>query len=127
MSFKERVVNQRVIDKIIKSKPLKTLKNHNIYSSDNKIWCIAKDSPRINIEQNTSFFLHIYPMNVLDLPTNRIQYKFENLDFIPRPLKLPFWNSAFIFSKDLPKYEFIGINTGQYNNTGRLWETGLLK
>ena len=73
------------------------------------------------VNTDASFFLHIVPLDVNDLPEHRQQYGFDNLDF-------PFDNFA-VFSDDrcvatqeLPEYDIAAIRTGQYTDDGPLWE-----
>lgn len=70
-------------------------------------------SDNVNIEDH--FFVHITPKNNNDLPEERQQYGFDNLDFS--------WGESKKFKViQLPKYEYNTINMGQYNQKGRTWE-----
>ena len=67
------------------------------------------------------FFLHLYPVDVNDLPDHRGQHGFDNLDF-------RFDGSGLIFEGTcmaripLPEYAIAAIRTGQYTDEGGIWE-----
>lgn len=83
-----------------------------------------------NKDLSTQFFLHLYSEDINNLPENRKQYKFDNLDFtwsvnkVETPFFWEYSNSclAVIY---LPKYKIKTINTGQYNAVNRLWQTSI--
>ncbi len=67
------------------------------------------------------FFLHIGPVNQADLPGQRRQYGYDNLDF-------PFDGYGFrsdglcVAKVDLPDYDIAEIRTGQFvSDQGQLW------
>ena len=68
------------------------------------------------------FFLHVTPTNVGDLPEDRKQHGFDNLDFDF------LWYGAVIDGKciavrDLPEYDVERIGTGQFSEEeGRIWQ-----
>ena len=72
-------------------------------------------------ERNTPFFLHLTPAEVGDLPEPRRRYGYDNLDF-------PFqWHGLALGEEcialaPLPDYPITAIATGQYTETGRLWQ-----
>ena len=72
------------------------------------------------------FFVHLYPVDVGDLPDHRKRYGFDNLDF-------PFGNHALplterrVALRELPGYAIARVRTGQYRINGdgsftQLWE-----
>ena len=67
------------------------------------------------------FFLHVVPENIDDLPNDRRQHGFDNLDFafIERGL---LFDGKCLVSVDLPQYGAARITTGQFDGDGRIWE-----
>ena len=66
------------------------------------------------------FFLHVVPVDARDLPDDRWQYGFDNLDF-------RLWERGgrdgdrCIAVVPLPAYRIATVRTGQYDDTGALW------
>ena len=69
--------------------------------------------PCASADTEATFFLHLYPVDVDDLPDHRKQYGFDNLDF-------DFDGGGVIFGKkcwieaSLPGYDIARIRTGQF-------------
>ena len=67
-----------------------------------------------------AFLLHIVPVDADDLPVERAQYGFDNLDFA-------FWQRGgmtggrCVAVVALPDYPVASVFTGQYGETGQLW------
>ena len=67
-----------------------------------------------------AFLLHIVPVDADDLPAERAQYGFDNLDFA-------FWQRGgmtggrCVAVVALPDYPIASVFTGQYDETGQLW------
>ena len=59
------------------------------------------------------FLLHLFPANPDDLPDDRREYGFDNLDFHFRSLGV-MWEGKCIATANLPDYEIARIRTGQY-------------
>ena len=68
-----------------------------------------------------AFFLHVVPENTDDLPSDRRQYGFDNLDFA-FDVRGVLFNDKCMVSVDLPQYAIARITTGQFNADGRVWE-----
>ena len=72
-------------------------------------------------ERDTPFFLHLTPAERGDLPEPRRRYGYDNLDF-------PFQWHGLVLGEEcialapLPEYPITAIATGQYTETGRLWQ-----
>ena len=74
-------------------------------------------------DANARFFLHIVPERVGDLPEERRQYGFDNLDF-----DFPLWGAIFdgrcAARVPLPGYPMQRARTGQFNDAGKIWSVG---
>ncbi len=70
---------------------------------------------------DASFFLHIVPFDVNDLPEHRQQYGFDNLDFRFGDVAL-LSDGRCVAVRELPGYDIAAIRTGQYTDDGPLWE-----
>ena len=73
----------------------------------------------------TSFFLHLVPADVNDLPDHRKWYGFDNLDFRFGDYRLPLAPPVAV--RELPDYAIAGIRTGQFlldenGSYTNLWE-----
>lgn len=69
----------------------------------------------------TNFLLHITPTDPKDLPADRRQYGYDNLDFSIKKFAAPRSGECVLTAK-LPQYPIASIKTGQYNDQGRIWE-----
>ena len=71
-------------------------------------------------EADARFFLHVFPADEGDLPEHRREYGFDNLDFTlaVRGARL---DGNCVAVVRLPAYPIAAIQTGQYDETGRLW------
>lgn len=124
--FKNNQIYQNYIEKQNNVKKLKELKSvasskFNIYIIENKLVLNKDTCNRQDIED--TFFFHIVPDNVSDIPENRQQYKFDNLDF-KASINSLFGNSCYI-ERDLPKYKFNSIRIGQFNKQGQIWQENI--
>ena len=68
------------------------------------------------------FFLHFVPRHTTDLPAYRREYGFDNRDFIFRIGGVKLADGACVIERPLPDYDIAAIRTGQYTESGRLWE-----
>ena len=77
-------------------------------------------------DARAQFFLHVVPEDVEDLPADRRQYGFDNLDFhynnhgsIPASV----FGGRCIAKRPLPDYPIVRIRTGQFTpDDGQLWK-----
>ena len=68
------------------------------------------------------FFLHVVPENADDLPEERKQSGFDNLDFNFLDYgALLLQEETCIVARELPDYPMTAVNVGQYTNEGPLW------
>ncbi len=68
-----------------------------------------------------TFFLHLYPVDVNDLPSHRQQYGFDNLDFAFGEQDV-IARGVCAARRQLPDYDIAAIGAGQYIGEGRIWE-----
>ena len=61
-----------------------------------------------------TFFLHLDPVDVNDLPSPRKQYGFDNLDFAFGNHRIPIGGEVCVAIRELPDYAITAIRTGQY-------------
>ena len=94
---------------------------HRVYLHNKTLYYIVDK----NADISTKFFLHLHPKNLDNLPKERIESKFDNYDFTftGKMIKLPFWEQSYIAKVSLPDYAIDRIITGQFDGSGRLWET----
>ena len=71
-------------------------------------------------DRDARFFLHLTPADVSDLPEERKESGFDNLDFNLGARGGESGGDCFAVV-DLPAYEIVGISTGQYTPEGRVW------
>ena len=72
-------------------------------------------------DDDATFFLHLYPVDVADLPDSRQPDGFDNLDFDFLRFGFRDWRCTAL--RILPDYGLAAIHTGQYvPGAGRLWE-----
>ena len=69
-----------------------------------------------------TFFLHLDPGDLNDLPSHRKQYGFDNLDFTFRNHRIPIEGGVCAAGRDLPDYGIAAIRTGQYTGEGPIWK-----
>ena len=68
------------------------------------------------------FFLHVVPGNVEDLPADRRQYGFDNLDFHYAGGAALVFGGRCITKRPLPDYPITRIRTGQFTpDDGKIW------
>ena len=78
--------------------------------------------PCARADTEAMFFLHLYPVDVNDLPDHRKQYGFDNLDFRFGEYRLPLTERP-VAVRELPDYAIARIRTGQYIVEGKkIWE-----
>ena len=66
------------------------------------------------------FFLHVRPIDRNDLPRDRRQHGFDNLDF-DFTGRGPIFDGKCMVTISLPDYLIAGIATGQFGGDGRIW------
>ncbi len=77
-----------------------------------------------NGDISDDFFVHVFPVDRMDLPDHRRQSGFDNLDFA-------FTERGSIDGRrcaaevELPDYDITDISTGQFTNRGQTWQSEL--
>ena len=94
-----------------------------VYLSDNTLVYVKEPCERADTE--AMFFLHLYPVDGDDLPGDRQQLGFDNLDFrFDRRGVMP--DGQCVATAALPEYGIVSIDTGQYvfvdGGYKHLWE-----
>ncbi len=94
-----------------------------VYLSDNKLTYVREQCARADTE--AMFFLHLYPVDVNDLPIFRKQHGFDNRDF-RFDTRGVIVDGRCMATVDLPEYAVSEIRTGQYvpvdDGFDSLWE-----
>ena len=78
--------------------------------------------PCIPEDAEPTFFLHLDPVDMNDLPIHRKQYGFDNLDFAFGDHRSPIEGEVCVAIRELPDYAIAAIRTGQFTGEGRVWE-----
>ena len=70
-----------------------------------------------------TFFLHLYPVDMNDLPDHRKQYGFDGFNFEFRN-HLLIEGGVCVAQRELPDYAYAiaAIRTGQFTSEGKIWE-----
>ena len=71
-------------------------------------------------DREARFFLHVHPADVSDLPEERRESGFDNLDFNLRDQGGESDGDCFAVV-ELPEYDIAHISTGQYTSEGLVW------
>ena len=77
--------------------------------------CIPEDA-------GPTFFLHLDPVDMNDLPKHRKQHGFDNLDFAFGDHRIPVKEGACTAVRALPDYGIAAIRTGQYTGERQIWK-----
>ena len=92
-----------------------------IYLRENTVTYLK--SPCSAADVQAPFFLHIIPKDVEDLPANRRQYGFDNLDFHYGGNAALAFGGRCIAKRTLPDYPITRIRTGQFTpDDGQIWK-----
>ena len=90
--------------------------NQLLYVKDGR--CVGSEE-----EPEGRFFLHVVPLHPSDLPENRKEHGYDNLDFDIADIGLRLGIShRCVVARRLPDYAIASIRTGQYVESERLWE-----
>ncbi len=91
-----------------------------VYTGENTVSYLK--SPCSAADVQAQFFLHVVPEDVEDLPADRRQYGFDNLDFHYAGSDAPVLGGRCIAERPLPDYPIVRIRTGQFTpDDGQIW------
>ena len=90
----------------------------NVYHQDNQL--IYTKEPCAAQDASGRFALHLWTVQIADLPPDRRQYGFDNLDFSFGQHGVRFDDKCLI-KVPLPDYPLTGVETGQSDDTGKIW------
>ena len=91
-----------------------------VYLDDGRL--IYFKSPCADEEVEAPFFVHVYPADLNDLPTERREARFDSFSFGLLDRGAMYGDGCFT-SFDLPDYDVAGFTTGQFvHGDGNLWE-----
>ena len=91
-----------------------------IYTGENTVTYLK--SPCGAADVQAQFFLHVVPEDVEDLPADRRQYGFDNLDFHYTGGAALAFGGRCIAKRPLPDYPIVRIRTGQFTpDDGNIW------
>ena len=92
-----------------------------IYLRENTVSYLK--SPCGAADVQAQFFLHVVPEDVEDLPADRRQYGFDNLDFHYAGGAALAFGGKCITKRALPDYPIVRIRTGQFTpDDGKIWK-----
>ncbi len=94
-------------------------KDFDVYFDDRTVYYLKE--PCVRTDTAARFFLHILPEDTDDLPSNRRQHGFDNLDFGFGERGVIFGGKCMV-NVDLPQYTIARITTGQFDGAGRVWQ-----
>ena len=86
---------------------------YNVYRIENALIYVNERCDSV-YDLAATFFLHLLPADARDLPPERAEYGFDNLDFIFQERGGSSVGGICVVSRQLPEYEIAGIRTGQY-------------
>ena len=90
----------------------------NVYRQDNQL--IYTKEPCAATDAAGRFALHLWTVQIADLPPDRRQYGFDNLDFSFGQHGVRFDDKCLI-KVPLPDYPLTGVETGQSDADGKIW------
>ena len=90
-----------------------------VYFDDRTVYYLKE--PCDGADTSARFFLHVFPADLEDLPADRRQNGFDNLDFYFVDRALLFGGRCMV-SVDLPQYDIAGFHTGRVRADGvQVW------
>ena len=102
---------QAIFDMAQSTEPVISSHQFNVYLNQNTLFYVKEQCQAEDLE--SKFFLHIFPVNHDDLPEERQQFGFDNLDF-DFNLHGSRLNQKCAAQVQLPEYEIASIRTSQY-------------
>ena len=93
--------------------------NFDVYLDEDKLIYVRDQCSPEDIR--TPFFLHIFPADAADLPDDRRDYGFDNLDFDFYEFSTVRRGETCGAVRKLPDYQFTGFSTGQFTKSFAVW------
>ena len=93
--------------------------NFDVYLDEDKLIYVRDQCSPEDIR--TPFFLHIIPADAADLPDDRRDYGFDNLDFDFYEFSTVRRGETCGAVRKLPDYQFTGFSTGQFTKSFAVW------
>ena len=90
-----------------------------VYLDGGKLYYIKE--PCADADTAASFFLHVVPADLDDLPGHRRRHGFDNLDF-GFDVRGVVFDGKCAAAASLPQYDIARITTGQFDDDGHVWE-----
>ena len=111
-----------MIDPILSRKSL-IRSTFDVYLSENMLIYVKEPCSAEDVQE--TFFVHVFPVDVDDLPARRQRRGFDNLDFRFTHQGVRSAERC-VALRELPDYDFNDIHTGQYliredGSIARLW------
>ena len=94
-----------------------------IYLDENRLTFVKEPCAPEDVKPR--FFLHVVPSDENDLPADRVQHGFDNLDFNFRKHGI-LVGQLCTAVRLLPNYDIDRIATGQYTKQGSIWTADIL-
>lgn len=111
---------QRVDRALISLEPI--IRNHfNVYLTSDKSLIYVRE-PCDNGDVSDDFFLHLFPVDIKQLPQDRMQDEFDNFDFsfVDHGTQD---SRRCVAEVKLPEYDIASIFTGQFTYHGPIWQS----
>ena len=112
-------VLDQYVDKAKEAGKLIIQSNYDVYLTDRELVYVNDSCD--DEDSGTRFFVHITPAETKDLPDDRKQYGFDNLDFNFKNGEYIDFRGTCVTKRELPDYDIQIIDTGQYTSEGRIW------
>ena len=112
-------VLDRYVDKAKEAGKLIIQSEYDVYLTDRELVYVNDSCD--DEDSGTRFFVHITPVESKDLPDDRKQHGFDNLDFDFGHREDVDFRGICVTKRKLPDYEIQLIDTGQYTPEGRIW------
>ena len=102
---------------VVSTEPL-SREDFDVYLDDRTLYYVKEPCQRGDAQ--ATFYLHVFPEDLDDLPYYRREYGFDNLDFLFIQRGVMF-DGKCMASADLPQYDIAGFRTGSHDDDGREW------
>ena len=99
---------------VVATQPMAS-EDFDVYLIDGTVYYL--EEPCYAADFVASFFLHVFPAAIDDLPDDRREYGFDNFDFIVRDRGLLF-DGKCLASVELPQYDIASFRTGRIRGAG---------